>query len=513
MTARDTSPNSEVSHHDVARGAGSALLSRAGALVEVVAQPAYLWMFGLSTYGLYTVLWSAVNLIENAADFGMTSALQRVVPQARSEQDACAAVRYALLLGVLPCLLIAGIATVFAPQLAGVFNAGSADRPLLATGIALFSWALPLWAFIEVGTSAVRARRGFGPEIRLRLLWEQLIRFGLAVPLWLAGVDTLGLLIAHLLSLAVTAIFCVRLIGRYYDLRTLLNARGGPGVFRTTLLAGLSVFPSNIVGRIFGDAPPIILNLWLPGAAGAAAAGLYGIARKLSSLVQMIRVALSYVVGPLASAVAAHDRSRIGPLYAFATRLATVLALPVATGVIAGAWRYHGLFGANGRLAALLLVPLVAARLVDAVTGPGGAVQQVSSGRAHPIISSLTGLAVATHLALTLMPGWGAAGMAAAVGTGLATSSLTTVLQLRIHDGLNPFHSPYLRVFGIAAAICAGAAALIVGTPLLPLPFDAAAMTAVLLAALWLCVRFALPPADRETTGTAGRRLRLHGTR
>src|SRR3546814_20607707 len=59
-----------VTRRDVATGARTALLSRLGAVIEIVAQPAYTWMFGLATYGLYTVLWALVNLIENITDLG-----------------------------------------------------------------------------------------------------------------------------------------------------------------------------------------------------------------------------------------------------------------------------------------------------------------------------------------------------------------------------------------------------------------------------------------------------------
>ena len=53
---------------DVAKGAGTVFLAKIGALIEIIAQPAYTWMFGLATYGLYTVLWSLVNLLENIAE-------------------------------------------------------------------------------------------------------------------------------------------------------------------------------------------------------------------------------------------------------------------------------------------------------------------------------------------------------------------------------------------------------------------------------------------------------------
>jgi O-antigen/teichoic acid export membrane protein len=104
----------------VAKGAGTALLARAGGVIEIVSQPLYVWLFGLPTYGLYMVLWSAVNLIENVADMGMTSALQRVVPQAKDDAERAAALRQAMLLGLIPCIAVALIASLGAPWIAEI---------------------------------------------------------------------------------------------------------------------------------------------------------------------------------------------------------------------------------------------------------------------------------------------------------------------------------------------------------------------------------------------------------
>lgn len=494
---------------DVARGAGAAFLSRLGSVVEVVAQPAYVWMFGLATYGLYTVLWSAVNLIENLADLGMTSALQRVVPQSSSEEEAVAALRAALIFALVPCIVIAALASIGAPLIAAVINVAAADRPALVPAVALFAWALPLWALVEVSTSALRARHAFGPEIRLRIMWEQIIRLIVAAGLWTAGVSTLGMIVAHLISLTITALLSLRLLGRYYDLRLLLRAPANPRMRRETLLAGLSVLPSNIVSRIFGDAPPVILNLWIPGAGGAAAAGLYGIVRKLSSLVQMVRIALGYVVGPLVSATVRHDRGEIQALYSFATRLATVLALPIATILIAGSSPILALFGAGAAGAGPVLAPLIVARLVDAMTGPGGAIQQVAAGRHLPLVTSLAALSVAAILAVLLTGPMGAVGMSIAVSAGLVVSSLVTVALLWWQEGLSPFEPPFVRVAACSALACGGGALAVLLVAPQPGWLEGIVLVAALLATLWLSIRFALPAGDRATFGRLGRRLRL----
>ena len=60
-----------VTRGDVARGAALAALSRLGAVIEVVSQPAFTWLFGLPTYGVYVVLWAIVNIAENLIDLSM----------------------------------------------------------------------------------------------------------------------------------------------------------------------------------------------------------------------------------------------------------------------------------------------------------------------------------------------------------------------------------------------------------------------------------------------------------
>ncbi|MGE3745827.1 MAG: lipopolysaccharide biosynthesis protein, partial [Sphingomonadaceae bacterium] len=138
-------PASVTSRH-VAKGVGTTLLARIGGVIEVISQPLYVWMFGLASFGLYTVLWAAINLAENILDLGMTSAMQRTVPQARDQQEAARSLRAALILGVGPNILAAILGSIFAPQIAPWLNVAAGDQPLVVPAIQLFVWALPLWA-------------------------------------------------------------------------------------------------------------------------------------------------------------------------------------------------------------------------------------------------------------------------------------------------------------------------------------------------------------------------------
>src|SRR3546814_15244997 len=117
--------------------------------------------------------------------------------------------------------------------------------------------------------------------------------------LFFAGVLGLkGLFIAHLCSLGITAALSVRLLARHYSFADLWRGPWAGGTARDTFLAGLSILPSNIIARLFGDAPALILTMLLPGAAGAAAAGLFTIARQLSSFVQLVRPPFTYLIAP-----------------------------------------------------------------------------------------------------------------------------------------------------------------------------------------------------------------------
>lgn len=499
-----------VTSRHVARGVGTTLLARLGGVIEVVSQPLYVWMFGLASFGLYTVLWAAINLAENIFDLGMTSAMQRTVPQARDEHEAARSLRAAMIFGLGPNLVIAILAVLFAPQIAPLLNVAAKDEVLVVPAIQLFAWALPLWAFVEIATSALRARHLFGPEIRLRIVWEQIIRLVLAAVFFAIGWGLTGLFLAHLISLAITAVLCLNLLRRHYAFGLVFSSAPHESrMLGETFKAGLSQLPYNMVARLFGDSPPIILNLLLPGSVGASSAALYMIARKISSLVQLVRTAFAYVLAPLASSAARGEKAHVRELYGFVTRIMTAIGIPLSLVLAGGALPILGLFGKDADQARGAVILLLVARAVEAMLGAAQPVLQAVGGYRHQVIASSVGLAAGIAAAALLVPIAPLSGMAAAVGIGLIVQAAIPMVQLQIHDQLNPFCGDYLRVVltALLISILGLAAALIASS----LP-DAAAlpvMVVIALIAIWCSGRFALPEADRRSLGKTGRRLRL----
>ncbi|HTU09718.1 MAG TPA: polysaccharide biosynthesis C-terminal domain-containing protein [Allosphingosinicella sp.] len=494
-----------VTRNEVARGAGLAGLSRAGALIEALAQPLYTRFFGIETYGLYVALWGAVSLLVNFIHLSMPVALQRLVP-AQDEEAAHGAVKLSLIIAVLPAALIALLITLNAHAVAGIFSAAADDAERLPTAIALFAWALPLWAFIETATGAARARRAFGPEIRLRIFWEQIARILFATGFFLVGATNNGLVMAHLCSLTLTALLCIPLLGRYYDLKRLLRAPLPRGLVRELVVTGVALLPTNLSRRALIDAPPLVLNLLIPGARGAAAAGLFEIARKISTVPLIVRQAFQYVLAPLSSAQAHVDRGQVAPLYHFASRVSTALVVPLSGLLIFAAVDILSLYQPRAAAALPLLYILVTARALEAIVGPASTIVEMIGHRALPVLNSFIAIALWAGLAWWLAPDGGAMGMAWAIAVATVVSTYAATLELRISDGLRPFDRKLFQGLGLALA---GVGLMAAAEYLLPGPLRFAVILALWAATSWLALRYGLTREDREALGGLSRRLRL----
>lgn len=495
-----------VTRGDVAKGAGLAGLARAGAVIEAVAQPLFVWLFGLSSYGIYVVLWASVNLVSNLVDLSMTVALQRVVPALEDEARVHSAVKFSLLVSVVPAAIIALVVSSNAGSIAALFSAAPADRASLPVAIALFVWALPLWTFIEVATSAARARRAFGPEIRLRILWEQIARIVFAFAFFALGLDSLGLMAAHLCSLALTAALCVPLLSNYYRLKLLVRAPIDRPLARQLLATGLGLLPAAAARRFLIDGSPVALNLMLPGAQGATAAGLFEIARKISTVPLIVRQAFQYVMGPLSSAQARADRKAVAPLYRFACRVSAALVVPLAGLLIFAGPDILSVYRREAAAALPLLYVLVAARAFEAVVGPATTVVEMIGHRALPTLNSLAGTTVWALLAFLLVPRIGAMGMVIAVAAATLVIALAATLELRLSDRLSPFDAKLLRnlVVSLAGLCLMALAASLTGGPL-----RFALVLALWALTSWSALRFGLVRTDREALGSLAHRLRL----
>lgn len=498
-----------IDRKDVAKGAGLAAVARLGALIEVVSQPAYTWMFGLTGYGVYVVLWAAVNILANLLDLALGQALQRIVPSSSSREEQHGAVRFALLVSTGLGVVAAVAISLSAPLLASWVASAPGDAAKLPQAIAIFAWSLPLWIFIETATAAARAMRAFGPEIRLRIFWEQVARLIFAAGFFLAGTGFEGLLFGHLLSLALTAWLSWKLLARYFDTALLLRAPLPASLRSETLATGMAMLPPALARRAYNDLPPILLNAMIPGAGGATAAGLFGIARKIASIPLIVRQSFLYVLAPLASAQAAVDRKEIAPLYSFSTHLSLLLAVPLAGFLILIAADLLTAFAPGAEAALMVLIILLAARAAEAALGPATPIIEMIGHRGLPLANSLAGLAIWLGLGIWLVPEMGATGMAIAVSAAVVLTALLAIVELYVADRVSPFGHGFLRAL-FAAAACI---ALLWGIGELLDPFGqrirALTLFALFWPTLWLALKWGLLDEDKQGLGKLAVKLQL----
>ncbi len=213
-----------------------------------------------------------------------------------------------------------------------------------------------------------------------------------------------GLLLGHVASLLLTAWLSWKLLARYYDPGLLLRAPLPVALRRETLKTGLAMLPPNVARRAYSDLPPVLLNAMLPGAAGATAAGLFGIARKIASIPLIVRQSFLYVLAPLSSAQAALDRREIAPLYSFSTHVSVLLALPIAGLMILLAADMLTGFATGAEAAISVVIILLAARGIEAALGPATPIVEMVGHRGLPLFNSLIGMAIWLIVGAWLVP-------------------------------------------------------------------------------------------------------------
>ena len=177
---------------DVAKGTGKALLGRMGAVIEIFSLFLFTQMYGSETYGLFLVLWFIAQALAIFSDFGMTVALQRFVPGDDDDVNAGRVLKYAINTSLTISCFVALMMVIFAPQLAGFLNANERDSAHLVEIIRVYAWVIPLWCLIDVTTAAIRARQVFGPEIKVRIFYEQGFRLIFGSLFWFLGYLSFG---------------------------------------------------------------------------------------------------------------------------------------------------------------------------------------------------------------------------------------------------------------------------------------------------------------------------------
>jgi O-antigen/teichoic acid export membrane protein len=296
------------------------------------------------------------------------------------------------------------------------------------------------------------------------------------------------------------------LLGRYYDLKLLWRAPVPPALARNVVTTGLGLLPSSFSTRALIDAPPLILNLLIPGAGGAAAAGLFEIGRKLSTVPYIVRQAFQYVLAPLSSAQAKVDRASIATLYHFSSRVSTALVVPLAGLMIFAGPDVLSVYRKEALPALAILTILAASRALEAIVGPASAIVEMIGHRLLPLLNMAISLACWIGLTILLVPTMGAFGMAIAVAVATVAPAYAATIELQISDGVSPFDLKLVQ--GLAIALV-GIGAMAGAEWLFDGPARFVTLMILWPVISWFTLRYGLTREDREGLGGLARKLRL----
>lgn len=489
----------------VAAGAGMAFLGRLGAMIELVALPVYAWLYGTITLGIFASLWTLIRILTAACDMGMTTSLQRFVPAAASETGRVAVLKAAVSVSFVASLTITIALWFLAPVLAKGYATEDVGAAQLVGVIHVYIWTLPLWTMVEVLTSSVRARRRFGPEIRIRIFYEQLLRLIAGVGFFYLGFETYGLFFAHIISIFVAMLLAGRLAQRFYNMKLLRSARLEAGGLRNMLGYAVMLMPANLIRQTISDLPVQLLSMLIPGNAGAQAAAVFFVGRRFASVLQVVRQSFDYVVAPFASMKhRGKTRGSVDQIYAFSTRLSLCLLLPPAALVILLRQEILLLFRPEFTAAAPVILVLALGRVAEAATGPSKGIVEMIGARFLPVMNSLIGVAVLIGLQLKLVPLMGVTGAAFAAAAGINTVSWLSLLENMAFYECRPYKRELLRPLGVSviATGVLGSAALALARVSAIAGVFATAIGSIL--AFAIVVRYGLQPADVSALGKLG---------
>ena len=266
--------------------------------------------------------------------------------------------------------------------------------------------------------------------------------------------------------------------------------------------------PANLIKKLNSDLPILLLNQLLPGAAGAQAAAIYGIGRRIASLLQVIRQSFEYVVAPYASFRHARaERQALSEMYAFTTRLISCLVLPIGVIVILIRHDLLAPFSKDYQVAGGVILILALGRIIEGLTGPSSALIEMMAGRLLPLFNGLAGLTTLFVLQYWLTPEYGAVGAAVAAAAGLNVTAILSLGESWIFFRLQPYRLSLLRPLAVSSG-----AALIAGLVLPQIAKLGAAASVVagvvaVALSLLVLVRWGFEPRDVAALGRVGRVL------
>lgn len=358
----------------------------------IVMTPIILHYVSSSMYGLWVLVGSVVAY-GALADFGIASAITKYVAGYRARGQFDEASRLVSTAGVIFLglgLLVAVASVVVAPHFPRLFNVPPEQHATAVRLVVLSGLSLGV-SFPCAATGAVL--RGFQrfDLINVIVIMAALCGAGASILVLLVGGGVVGLVAAGIivmLAMQIPTIWMIRRVAPELRFGFHLVSRDAA---RTVVSFSSSVFLLRIGGKLESGTDEIVIGALLSMPAVTA----YSLARRLSTLPQLLTEQFLTVIVPLASELeAGNDQRRLQSLYVVSTRMTLAVCIPVATwlvlfaGSILTVWVGEE-YAQYGHLVAILTI----AAVIDVSVWPAGFVLQgIARHRVAAVASVCAGI-------------------------------------------------------------------------------------------------------------------------
>lgn len=454
---------------------------------------------GAADFGLFVLALSISQVGSLFADLGLRDGALRFVARAegrgdRAERDRVigTVLRWSVATSLAAALLLAAAGPVIAPAF---------QQPALRWVIPLLAVGLPFTAVGLVLRSVLQALKQLPAIALLHSVVDPTARILIFVVCAALGWGLAAAVVSHVTTAAVIFTGAMLWLRPWWPAVADHLRREAA---RSVLAFSLPLSLTHLAGLIMQSADSLFLGYFTT----ARDVGIYGAAGRMAALGGMTLMAGSLAFAPHANELFARgDRGGIQRLYEQVTRWLILLGLPIYALMVVFAAPLLGLFGAQFRGGASLLVVLATGIVVSVATGPGGDVV-VMAGRSKLVFTfSILVAALNVGLQWALVPRWGVLGAAVATAGTIITSNVLNVLLGWYFVGVQPYRMALMRPL-----VVAGGAA--VATVMIASRFGADSLFgAVLIVLVWLVgyplglLRFARDAADTAVVRTLlGRR-------
>ena len=380
----------------------------------IVLTPIILRYINGSMYGVWVLVGSVVAY-GALVDFGIASAITKYVAEYKSKgqlDEASRVISTAVMLFLGLGLLVALASAALAPLFPRLFNLAPEHHSTAVRLVILSGLSLGLSFPCAASGAVLRGFQRFD-LINVIVIATTLIGAAATIGVLLLGGGVVGLVIAGIvvmLAMQVPTIWFIR--------RVAPELRFGPHLFsreafRTVASFSSSIFLLRLGGKLESGTDEIVIGAILSMTSVTA----YSLARRLSTLPQLMTEQFLTVIVPLASELeAGNDQRRLQSLYVVSTRMTLAVCVPVATclvllaGSVLTVWVGEE-YAQYSQLVAILTV----AGVIDVSVWPAGFVLQGIAKHRVTAVASVCAGVLNLGLSLILIRTLGLTGVA--IGT------------------------------------------------------------------------------------------------